>query len=406
MDWLILDWLILLLGVPAIIVPIVLLWGFAGCGIDTVGNDEPVTDLSSKPAAPTNLKATAMGPNLIKLRWDDNTGGTTKFRGVRVEEGTSDTRPFENLVKPEFEDTVDLKEGTTYFYTVKATLAGTDSDPSNESKVTAFPAAPSNLVATPEEVGRIDLRWTNNSKTATQFIILDRLIPAGSVTERPVPGGASQPVPLPVAEGSAHEFRVVATQVGYQEGVLQLQIRSLPSDPVTAKPLAFKAELTANEPNPRQGYCLVQRIPSSLLSNQGTQVTLTVRGSSAGGLTIDRIFISQPVQPPASGSLWDSHTDLTKVVDISQGNQAVVLPASDPRKTLGPFVYTLDRSKDLLIAFDISAVEGQGNLRRVALQGAVAYLKAAISEAKIQNRGPGYNAEPNRHYLVEKIEVL
>ena len=82
MDSLIVDWLILVLVTPLIIVAVVLLYGFLGC--------EPFEAAApAKPDAPTNLLAKAAGPNLIKLTWDDKSGGAAKFKVIRIEEGAT-----------------------------------------------------------------------------------------------------------------------------------------------------------------------------------------------------------------------------------------------------------------------------------------------------------------------------
>jgi hypothetical protein len=70
MDWLILDWLILVLVTPLIIVVVVLLYGFVGCGFDAEGSL-----VDTKPLAPSNLTATAIGTDTIELVWQDNSGG-------------------------------------------------------------------------------------------------------------------------------------------------------------------------------------------------------------------------------------------------------------------------------------------------------------------------------------------
>jgi hypothetical protein len=392
------DWLILVLVTPLIIVAVVLLYGFAGCLPD-------LAPLATPLQAPTDLHATAADTSLVKLVWQDNSGGTTKFKVVRDEAGSSATKTYEDLIGTTFNDTVDLQEGTSYFYTVRATLPGIESGPSNQDAATTFPAAPSDVVATPQDVNRIDLNWTNNSNKADKFIIHD--VSGESVTETKIPKGSAMPRALTVAEGSAHEFRVFASVVGNQENVPQPEVRSDSSDPVTAKPLAFKAVLTTDQAG-LEGYCLIQRITSAQLKNSGPKVKITLRGSTAGSLTIDRIYISQVA---ASGNPWDSAADLTKVVDKDQGDQALVLPANTP-KTLEPINYGWIEPKDLLIAFDISAA-AEGNVRNVLLPEAVVYFRAATQQASVQNRYPDpanplltYDTRQGTHYLVEKIEVL
>jgi hypothetical protein len=188
--------------------------------------------------------------------------------------------------------------------------------------------------------------------------------------------------------------------------------------------LAFKTVLVDDQAN-LEGFCLVQRIASSQLKNSGTKVTITLRGSSAGQLTLDRVYISQP-DPAPGKDRWDSLPPgspggLTKVVD---NDPPVVLSppdAADPNrnaKTLGPVAYGLDSSKDLLVAFDISAAPGQGNVRSVLLPGTGTehYYRAATEppgQAARADRSPaaglpppGFTTGADRLYLVEQIEVL
>lgn len=399
------DWFILILLVPAIIVPIVLLWGFVGCTSFSSEDPPPL-------AAPTNLRAKAEGTNLVKLNWQYTGVGPVTFKVERVKEGDSLPKIQDNLSGPlSFDDTLDLAEGTTYFYKVRAkTSSGTESALSNESSATTFPAAPSNVVATPQDVNRIDLSWTNNSTKAGQVIIVDKQSsPIVSVAEPKIPKGSPMPFPFPVLEKSAHEFQVLAFVTGFQESIPQ-EVRSLPSASVKAKPLVLKAILADDMLNLR-GRCLVQRIPKEQLKNMGTQVKITVRGSTAGSLIINRIYISQPAASPP-GDLWDPHTDLAKIlnIDLDGAAAAVVLPAATPAasKTLGPIAYNLDATKDLLIAFDISNAPGQGDGSSVGLTGAVAYHKVATEDAAKADRELGYTTTQgqNKLYLVEKIEAL
>jgi hypothetical protein len=55
----------------------------------------------------------------------------------------------------------------------------------------------------------------------------------------------------------------------------------------------------------------VQRIEPARLSRSGTQVRLTLRASSVGDASIDRVYISQA--DPA-GEPFDSASDLTEVL--------------------------------------------------------------------------------------------
>jgi len=397
------DWLILLLLIPAIIVPIVLLCGFAGCTPFAEDTSKPAAPAA--PAAPANLAAMAVPgtTDSIKLTWDDTSGGTAKFDVERTALKAKDTLTDK---KSPFVDG-GLADSTDFFYKVKAIVAGVESMPSNEAKATTHPKAPTDLVATPEEVNKIVLKWnhvTNLNKTIKFKIKHTLKTPPGGTEELTISPTKSTTYtyPHPVAEGSEHEYQVAAVVDGFDNSPVESDL-SGPA-PVSAKPLAFKAVLTTDQPpnGPNlEGYCLIQKISGALLKNTGTKVKITVRGSNVGSLTIDKIFISRVL---AGGKLYDPAADLVQVAS------AVSLLANT-EQTFGPISYNIPVSpQDLLIAFDISPMPGQGNVRFASpVPGALLYYKANTKEAATTpTRSPGYVNNPALQvvYLVEKIEVL
>ena len=70
------DWVLLLVLVPAIVVPIVLLFGFAGCQLVF-----PLTDVGT---APINLTALADSRSAITLRWEYNGMDPASFEVDKV----------------------------------------------------------------------------------------------------------------------------------------------------------------------------------------------------------------------------------------------------------------------------------------------------------------------------------
>jgi hypothetical protein len=173
------------------------------------------------------------------------------------------------------------------------------------------------------------------------------------------------------------------------------------------------------------GGCLVTRIPAFLTPppKKWTKVRITVRGSTIGGLIIDKFTISQPadVDPslqPTAREAWDSHSDL-KVVATN-----VILPAGQNKTFPEPpntaLDYAVDASKDLLVAFDINPSVGQANVRfgpalpappRTHFKrpnpppGGPLPPGPPIVQAGNQNRDSDFQPSPS-HYLVEKIEVV
>jgi len=185
------DWLILILGVPAILIPLVLLFGFAGCTAQAPGlcaddSDCPVGTQcveglciavdDSPPSAPENLAAIALDDHRVSLTWNNTDPRATDI-SFQIERARENGEPVATPVQANLSptgaasatDAFSLEEGVTFIYRVRAVLGEQVSDPSNESLATVFPAAPVNLVATPVSVNQIDLSWTNASATATEF---------------------------------------------------------------------------------------------------------------------------------------------------------------------------------------------------------------------------------------------
>src|SRR5262245_3117124 len=111
------DWLILILGVPAILMPLVLLFGFAGCGTPAgvcasdvdcpvgtrcvdgvcVGVGEP----NPPPLAPENLAAIALDDRSVSLTWTNVDPAATDFRIERTpEDGDEFAAPPRRIFPP------------------------------------------------------------------------------------------------------------------------------------------------------------------------------------------------------------------------------------------------------------------------------------------------------------------
>src|SRR5262245_132926 len=110
------EWLILLLLVPAIVVPVVVLFGFAGCR-QILGIEDPILVV----AEPRFPRVEFTGLNQIRLAWDyvipppepvtfDVEINATDPSGQTIEEGITDT----------FFEHTNLQEGKTFLYRVRA----------------------------------------------------------------------------------------------------------------------------------------------------------------------------------------------------------------------------------------------------------------------------------------------
>jgi hypothetical protein len=167
------DWLILVLGVPAILVPLVLLFGFAGC----TPAAHPCTDDSDCPVGtqcgaggqciavgvepnpppllpPDNLAAIALDDHSVRLTWHNTDPAVTdiSFQIERTPENGEPVviPPPGDLSPTGATDAFELRgqEGVTFIYRVRALLGEeTSDDASNESRGHGFSRSP-------EELGR------------------------------------------------------------------------------------------------------------------------------------------------------------------------------------------------------------------------------------------------------------
>jgi hypothetical protein len=158
------------------------------------------------------------------------------------------------------------------------------------------------------------------------------------------------------------------------------------------------------------GFCLIQRIESSQLIYGGLNVQIVLHGASAGSLSIDRVYISQP-----AGALpYGPASDLTKIYDI--GDPSTPMPfvlGVDEVKSLPIVNYVLNQNQPLLIAFDLSpAMSGQVRLLDLPppppgqQPGVTQYASpVAAAEAASPTRSANYAEFPNRLICIEVITV-
>lgn len=128
------------------------------------------------PATPTEFKATAVSTFQINLSWKDNANNETSYI---IERATEETGEFSRLsplpANTEFFENIGLKANTTYYYRVIAknndgeAASGTISAKTYEAAQP--PTAPSNLSAVAVSTVQINLSWTDNSNSETNFKI-------------------------------------------------------------------------------------------------------------------------------------------------------------------------------------------------------------------------------------------
>jgi hypothetical protein len=121
---------------------------------------------ANTPAAPSNLGASASGPNTVNLTWTDN---STNETGFKIERQTGSSGTWSQIATvgagaTSYADTT-AASGTSYGYRVRATNSSGDSPYSNVATVTtpAVPSAPSNLSAVALSATQVSLSWTDTA---------------------------------------------------------------------------------------------------------------------------------------------------------------------------------------------------------------------------------------------------
>lgn len=122
------------------------------------------------PAAPANLRQTAVTVSSVSLAWDDKSSNED---GFKIERKTGAGGTWAQIATvganvTSFQNT-GLSEGTVYYYRVRAYNSAGDSPYSNELNVLTLPAAPTNLVASAVHERRVNLSWTDNSGGESGF---------------------------------------------------------------------------------------------------------------------------------------------------------------------------------------------------------------------------------------------
>jgi hypothetical protein len=261
-----------------------------------------------------------------------------------------------------------------------------------------LPGVPVDLTVTNVSSGSISLSWFPSDDAEGVTFEVERLR-NGDTTPVILPTTGTTFTDQGLLPLTLYRYRVRAVS-----GTLTSDFTGQVEATTLAPQACFSSTLMTDQSG-LEGFCMVQRIEPARLAAGGSLVFITVRGSTAGNLVLDRVFISQPA---AAGNPYDSSADLTPVA------AAVTVPANTP-VVLPVVAYTLDRTRPLLVSFDISATAGQGNVRfqsPVPAAEATMFFRPATAEASVADRLPSaanpgatpYNIS-NSIYLIERIEV-
>jgi hypothetical protein len=197
----------------------------------------------TKPAAPTNLAASAVSSTAINLTWRDN---STNEQGFRIQRNTGGTTwAHVGTGSPNLTSYLhsELTPGTTYTYRVLAFGAGgTLSDVSNTASAatpggSAGPAAPTGLTATANSQSKITLGWTDRSSNERGFRIERRTGSDAWTQVGMVGANISSFANTGLVAGTAYIYRVLAFNTSGVSGYSN-EATATTQGGTTAKPAA------------------------------------------------------------------------------------------------------------------------------------------------------------------------
>ncbi len=143
-----------------------------GSGATTLAGNQPGTGGGSKPAAPSQLAATALSASSVALTWQDHANDETDFRVEAAPAGSGFVEVASlgaNVTAATLEA---LLPSTLYQFRVRAHNAAGFSAYSNTAEATtpsAVPAAPRNLRVEQQTSGALTLRWEDASSNESSF---------------------------------------------------------------------------------------------------------------------------------------------------------------------------------------------------------------------------------------------
>lgn len=235
-------------------------------GSSAASNTAAARPMPPKPAAPTNLSASA-GNGKVTLRWTASTTSSVYYWIEYRKSGGS----WRRLQYPDStccSFTVSyLTNGTRYDFRVRATNLAGDSSPSNVASARPMPprpAAPTNLRASAGD-GEVTLRWTASTTSAVYYWVEYRPLASSQWRRLPYPlSRCCTHTVEPLGNFRWYEFRVFATNLAGD---------SRPSNVATAYPESDGGcDVIAGEPG------MVDFDPGG-----GPPGTLTTRGTALAG---------------------------------------------------------------------------------------------------------------------------
>lgn len=258
------------------------------------------------------------------------------------------------------------------------------------------PASPTDLHAIDVQADSITLSWSylDPPEAVTFSIHRDGALIASSLPQSPTT--------------YTNSGREPETSYHYQVSAVLFDVSSdrEPADPgllVTTPPWVSIFDTANVPPNPQNGAtqandCIVQRING--VARSGKFVRVTLRGIANSTTVLTAVTVSRAV--PAGSAQEYNSADQPKVLTFN-GVGGVTLQNGEA-KTSDTMRYDVVQGQDLLVALDVGAASG--NILRRIVTGTLSFIgNNNAGEAALMNRSAGYNAQTDRVFCIERIEL-
>ncbi|WP_431091182.1 S-layer homology domain-containing protein [Paenibacillus sp. 8b26] len=352
-------------------------------GESSFSNEVSAKPHINPPAAPTGLTATASNGQ-VELSWNSVAGAVTYdvYKGTTL--GSYESTPVATVSGATYSYTeTGLTNGVTYFFVVKASNAGGNSDSSNEASATPQVPVPGVPVLLPATSGdsRVSLTWNPMIDSTGYKIFKSTTSGAYGSEETTVSGSVYSYDVTGLANGTTYYFVVQATNPAGESAAsneVSETPKTVPSSPTDVTVTAGDKQTTVSFNTPvEDGGSPIKRYevtasPGNItaigtaspitvtgLSN-GTTYTFTVKAENGAGSSAASA-VSKGVTPTAPSRNRDK-----SVTDTSSGYSTSTISSTQttspaPAPTPEPVQPTVDvfKSSIVNVASSVKAIESK-----------------------------------------------
>lgn len=346
----------------------------AGCSSFS-GVASVITTQSAGPSAPSGLSAVAVSVGQIDLAWTDNATNESEFRVERaIGQGSFTVIASLGTNATSYADT-DVSADTDYSYRIRACNSADCSGPSAVAGAVTPPISPSDLTASAVSNTRIEVTWSDNSRTEASFRVERRTGSANfaevAVTGPDVTGHTSSDL----QPSTEYDFRVRACNPGGCSPYSAVASATTAETDPPAAPSSLMATLDGTAAS----------VELAWTDNSTDETSFRIQRSVDGGTFVERATVGANTTVFTDTEITDDNVYTYRVEACSAvgcsgfSNEASVTTRPVAPSSLGAAVVTAGQVD--LSWVDNSDTETEFEIQRSADGGAFTVLQTAAADA-------------------------